>query len=68
MTSSSSRIHRLDATGLSGAFTRPIAALRRRIRRDATRRTLMNLDDHLLRDIGLTRGNIEDALRRLGSR
>jgi uncharacterized protein YjiS (DUF1127 family) len=26
----------------------------------------MDLDDHLLRDIGLTRGNIEDAMRRVG--
>jgi uncharacterized protein YjiS (DUF1127 family) len=62
----SSRLRSLDATGLTSAFSRPLSAIRRHIKHRATRRTLMDLDDHLLRDIGLTRGNIEDAMRRVG--
>lgn len=68
MTNSSTRLQPLNPTGLSGTLTRPIASLRRRFKRQATRRTLMNLDDHILRDIGLIRGDIDAVLRMLDRR
>lgn len=43
---------------------RLLEALRRRRQRAAERRVLLALDEHILRDIGLTRAEIERRTRR----
>ena len=45
------------------ALDGPLTAMRRRIVRNATERTLTYMDDHLLRDVGLTRFDINYAIR-----
>jgi len=48
------------------ALDGPLIAIRRRIVRNATERTLVYMDDHLLRDVGLTRFEINYAIRKIG--
>lgn len=46
----------------TGAWTHPLAQIVRRLRSHRVARRLTALDDHLLKDIGLTRGDIDAAL------
>lgn len=50
---------------LIGMIKRTAAPLAKRARLFATRRQLDALDDHILKDIGLLRGEIGIAVRRL---
>ena len=65
---SRSPIETLDTFSFFGTIMRPLTAVRRHMQRHAARRTLMQLDDHLLRDIGLNRGEIDAVVRQLRSR
>jgi uncharacterized protein YjiS (DUF1127 family) len=47
-----------------GLFGSVIAGLRRRHDTRLARQRLKRLDDHLLRDIGIERGRIDELLRR----
>jgi uncharacterized protein YjiS (DUF1127 family) len=61
-------MHALDARAGADAARRPsrglLGGLRCALRRAALRRELMSLDDRLLADIGLTRGDVEAAAAR----
>lgn len=54
--------------GLGGRLAATGRALGRWHRRAATRRELARLDDHLLRDIGLSRGDIDRVAREMAER
>ena len=68
MTHTSSRLATLNPAGLSGALTYPVRALRRHMLQGAARRQLMQLDDRMLSDIGLSRGGIENVVRQIEPR
>jgi uncharacterized protein YjiS (DUF1127 family) len=62
------RFGALASERLAHTLERPLRALRRRIERNAMRRSLCYLDDHTLRDIGMTRAEFSEAVRNLGVR
>ncbi len=61
------RLWRLWGRGLTAALTRFTAHIRRRRQERITRRELSALDDHMLRDIGLSRGEIPYTARLVGT-
>ena len=63
-----SPIESFNTSSLTGTLLRPLTVLMRQMQHDAARRALMQLDDHLLRDIGLNRGEIDAVVRQLGQR
>jgi uncharacterized protein YjiS (DUF1127 family) len=50
------------AAGPRGLFGSIVAGLRRRHAARQAERRLMRLDDHMLRDLGIERGQIEDLV------
>ena len=48
--------------GRAGGWTNPFAPIVRRLRSRGVARRLSALDDHMLKDIGLTRGDIAELL------
>jgi uncharacterized protein YjiS (DUF1127 family) len=60
--------HRASRTSLLTIAFRPWQMLTDVIAARRTRAHLSNLDDHMLKDIGLSRGSIESAIRHGRSR
>jgi len=54
----------IDVDGfVGGSFQRLVVLISRWLERRAERRSLQSLDDHMLKDIGISRGDVERELR-----